>query len=57
MGGLAAWLLIQFPPENGKQEETLTPPIVRVAQVEMQSKRLHVHSQGQVVAHTEIDFQ
>ncbi|MDL1865497.1 HlyD family efflux transporter periplasmic adaptor subunit [Betaproteobacteria bacterium PRO5] len=56
MGGLAAWLLIQFPPENGKQEETLTPPIVRVAQVEMQSKRLHVHSQGQVVAHTEIDL-
>ncbi len=56
IGGLAAWLLIQFPPENGKQEETLTPPIVQVAQVEMQSKRLHVRSQGQVSAHTEIDL-
>lgn len=56
MGGVAAWLLIQFPPESGKQAEIQTPPLVQVAQVDMQSKRLHVRSQGQVTAHTEIDL-
>lgn len=32
------------------------PPIVQVVHVEMQSRRLHVRSQGQVTAHTEIDL-
>lgn len=32
------------------------PPIVQIVQIGMQSKRLHVRSQGQVTAHTEIDL-
>ncbi|PTN10934.1 efflux RND transporter periplasmic adaptor subunit [Nitrosomonas aestuarii] len=56
VGGLTSLILIQFPPQSDKQEETIAPPIVKVLQTGFQSKRLHVHSQGQVAAHTEIEL-
>ncbi len=56
VGGLVSFMLIQFPPQSDQQEETATPPVVKVAQVKLQAKRLHVHSQGRVTAHTEIDL-
>ncbi len=56
IGGLASFMLIQFPPKSDQREETPPPPVVKVAQVKLQTKRLHVHSQGRVTAHTEIDL-
>ncbi|MCB1950349.1 HlyD family efflux transporter periplasmic adaptor subunit, partial [Nitrosomonas sp.] len=56
IGGLAASLLIKFPSQSDQQETVIMPPVVQVVQIGMQSKRLHVRSQGRVTAHTEIDL-
>ena len=56
IAGLVSSLLIKFPPHSDQQDTAVTPPIVQVAHVDMQSKRLHVRSQGQITAHTEIDL-
>lgn len=56
LGGLVSWLLLLFSPESGQHEEIAVPPTVQVMQVTMQTKHLHVRSQGLVAAHTEIDL-
>ena len=56
IAGLVSSLLIKFPPHSDQQDTAVTPPIVQIVQIGMQSKRLHVRSQGQVTAHTEIDL-
>lgn len=56
IGGLVSSLLIGFPLRSDQQEEAITPPIVQIVRAGMQSKRLHVRSQGRVAAHTEIDL-
>ena len=56
IGGLVSLMLIKFPPQSDQQETATTPPVVKVAQVKLEAKRLHVHSQGRVTAHTEIDL-
>ncbi|MBX3630042.1 MAG: efflux RND transporter periplasmic adaptor subunit [Nitrosomonas sp.] len=56
IAGLVSSLLIKFPPHSDQQDTAVTPPIVQVVHADMQSKRLHVRSQGQVTAHTEIDL-
>lgn len=56
IGGLAVSLLIWFPSQSDQQEEAVIPPVVQIIHASMQSKRLHVRSQGRVTAHTEIDL-
>lgn len=56
MGGLVAALLIGFPSQSDRQEEAVIPSVVQIIHAGMQSKRLHVGSQGRVTAHTEIDL-
>lgn len=56
VGALVSLVLIQFPSQSDKQEETVAPPAVKIIEVTLQSQRLHVHSQGVVSAHTEINL-
>lgn len=56
LGGLVSWLLVLFSPESDQHEEIAVPPTVQVMQVTMQTKHLHVRSQGLVAALTEIDL-
>lgn len=56
-GGLAAFAIVQFPPQTDQQEEeTAMPPSVHVLPVTSTRLRMDVHSQGRVRAHTEIDL-
>ncbi len=56
-GGLAAFAIVQFPPQTDQQEEeTAKPPSVQIIAVTPARLRMDVRSQGRVQAQTEIDM-
>lgn len=55
-GGLTAFALINSPPQTDRQAVIAKLPSARVVKVAMESMRMDVHSQGSVIAHTEIDL-
>lgn len=57
IGGLAAFAIVQFPPQTDQQEEETTkPPPVQIIVVTPARLRMDVRSQGRVQAQTEIDM-
>ena len=55
-GGLAASAIILSPPQTEQQEEVVKPPAVQAIEVKFERLRMDVHSQGRVMAQTEIDL-
>lgn len=55
-GGLAAFAIVNSPPQTEQQEEIAKPPAVRVITVKPERLRMDVRSQGRVTAQTEIDL-
>ncbi len=57
IGGLAAFTIVQFPPQTDQQEEETTkPPPVQIIVATPARLRMDVRSQGRVQAQTEIDM-
>ncbi len=55
-GGLAAFVIINSPPQTDRKEDILKLPTVYVTTVKTERLRMNVRSQGRVMAQTEIDL-
>jgi RND family efflux transporter MFP subunit len=55
-GGLAAFAIVKSPPQTSQQENIIKVPAVQVVEVKPERLRMDVHSQGRVMAQTEIDL-
>ncbi|SDY67572.1 efflux RND transporter periplasmic adaptor subunit [Nitrosomonas sp. Nm33] len=55
-GGVAAFAIVNSSPQTDQQENIVTLPSVQVIKVKPERLRMDIHSQGRVMAQTEIDL-